>query len=219
MGEGDSRRYVVSVLSPWQAELLLALFESVARQEGWQPGGQIRAYREHSVYFAASVGEELAGGLHLVSGARTFFPSSRSGPNSACNGAKTWPTWPSSPSRRSSAPATICCGNSSSRCGAGAPTTTSPSCGRRFPSRTCLSTTGSAGTCALPDLSACTGENRATRAASVSGNWRTTLPGGREPRRRTGGRLEQAQETPAETGVIQGRGQRRGQRRGKGGSA
>ena len=65
---------VVSVLSPWQAEPLLALFESVARQEGWQPGGQIRAYRKHSVYFAASVGEELAGGLHLVLGGTDVLP-------------------------------------------------------------------------------------------------------------------------------------------------
>lgn len=65
---------VVSVLSPWQAEPLLALFESVARQEGWQPGGQIRAYQAHSVYFAASVGEALAGGLHLVLGGTDVLP-------------------------------------------------------------------------------------------------------------------------------------------------
>ena len=65
---------VVSVLSPRQAEPLLALFESVARQESWQPGGQIRAYREHSVYFATSVGEELAGGLHLVLGGTDVLP-------------------------------------------------------------------------------------------------------------------------------------------------
>jgi ribosomal protein S18 acetylase RimI-like enzyme len=52
------------------AEPLLCLFEELARAEGWQPGGELRAYVPRSVYFALYVqtdgGEELAGGLQLV---------------------------------------------------------------------------------------------------------------------------------------------------------
>lgn len=57
---------VVSVLLPEQSEPLLQLFESVARQEGWQPGEQIRAHRDRSAYFAAYLHGELAGGLQIV---------------------------------------------------------------------------------------------------------------------------------------------------------
>jgi len=45
---------------------LIALFEAVAREEGWQPGDQLRAYQDHSVYFALHVEKTLAGGLQLV---------------------------------------------------------------------------------------------------------------------------------------------------------
>ena len=45
---------------------LINLFEAIARQEGWQPGEQLRAHADHSTYFAAYVGGELAGGMQVV---------------------------------------------------------------------------------------------------------------------------------------------------------
>lgn len=59
----------VAVSSPGEPAdvcALIELFEEVAREEGWQPGDQLRAYQDHCVYFALHIGEQLAGGLHLV---------------------------------------------------------------------------------------------------------------------------------------------------------
>ena len=49
-----------------EVEALIALFEAIAEKEGWQPGGQLRAHQNASTYFAAYVGEELAGGMQIV---------------------------------------------------------------------------------------------------------------------------------------------------------
>jgi len=47
-------------------EELIRLFEVLSAEEGWKPDGQLRAYPANSVYFATYVGDELAGGIHLV---------------------------------------------------------------------------------------------------------------------------------------------------------
>ena len=49
-----------------EAEAVIALFEAIALEEGWQPGDQIRAHVARSVYFGVSVGEVLVGGLQLI---------------------------------------------------------------------------------------------------------------------------------------------------------
>ncbi len=49
-----------------EVEALIALFEATAEKEGWQPGGQLRAHLNASTYFAAYVGDELAGGMQIV---------------------------------------------------------------------------------------------------------------------------------------------------------
>ena len=59
---------------PENIDALIALFEAIAQEQGWQPGDQMRAYREHSVYFGAYVGNALAGGLHLVLGGTDSLP-------------------------------------------------------------------------------------------------------------------------------------------------
>lgn len=53
---------------PEEIEELLLLFERIAREQGWQPGEQLRAYSSHSVYFALKVEGQVCGGLHLVLG-------------------------------------------------------------------------------------------------------------------------------------------------------
>ena len=45
---------------------MATFFERIARQEGWQPGGQLRAHGNASIYFAAYVDGELAGGMQVV---------------------------------------------------------------------------------------------------------------------------------------------------------
>lgn len=49
-----------------EAQCLISLFQKLADELGWRPGDQLHAYPRNSVYFAAMVGEELAGGLQLV---------------------------------------------------------------------------------------------------------------------------------------------------------
>lgn len=49
-----------------EAETVIALFEAIASEEGWQPGDQIRAHAARSVYFGVWMGELLVGGLQLV---------------------------------------------------------------------------------------------------------------------------------------------------------
>lgn len=48
------------------AEPLITMFEAIARKEGWQPGEQLRAHRDVSVYFGIYVEGELAGGMQVV---------------------------------------------------------------------------------------------------------------------------------------------------------
>ena len=45
---------------------LIAIFAGIAEQEGWQPGGELVAYRERSLYFGLYHQGELVGGLQLV---------------------------------------------------------------------------------------------------------------------------------------------------------
>ena len=47
------------------ADKLISLFEQIAEEEGWSPDGQLRAHVGRSVYFAVSVGGELAGGIQM----------------------------------------------------------------------------------------------------------------------------------------------------------
>lgn len=49
-----------------ETEELVRLFEAVADEEGWQPGGQLRAFAQSAVYFALRERGELCGGLQLV---------------------------------------------------------------------------------------------------------------------------------------------------------
>lgn len=54
-----------------RAQALIRLFEQLAREEGWQPGGELRSYLARSTYFAAYASQgtgsaELIGGLQLV---------------------------------------------------------------------------------------------------------------------------------------------------------
>ena len=45
---------------------VITLFERIAAAESWQPGDQLRAHVERSVYFGVWNGEQLVGGLQLV---------------------------------------------------------------------------------------------------------------------------------------------------------
>ena len=56
----------IASLTGAEAEPLVTLFEAIACTEGWQPGGQLRAHRESSVYFGVSVAGELAGGMQVL---------------------------------------------------------------------------------------------------------------------------------------------------------
>ena len=72
--EGDTAEMVqrgsdgISIGIVSDAEPLVRLFERIAAEQGWQPDGQIRAYPDQSVCFAAEVEGILAGGLQLVVG-------------------------------------------------------------------------------------------------------------------------------------------------------
>ncbi len=65
-GHVKSGLYVQVLTDLVDVEALVILFEQVATEQDWQPGGQIRANTERAVHFAASVGDDLAGGLQLV---------------------------------------------------------------------------------------------------------------------------------------------------------
>ncbi|MGC4044840.1 MAG: hypothetical protein QM758_13690 [Armatimonas sp.] len=49
-----------------EAEPVVQLFEGIANLEGWQPGDQLRAHTERSIYFGAFDANRLVGGLQLV---------------------------------------------------------------------------------------------------------------------------------------------------------
>lgn len=49
-----------------EAESVVQLFEQIAAAEDWQPGDQLRAHLERSVYFGVWEGELLVGGIQLV---------------------------------------------------------------------------------------------------------------------------------------------------------
>lgn len=48
-------------------EAVIRLFEQLAQQEGWQPGDQLRAHAERSVYFGVWAEGRLVGALQLIS--------------------------------------------------------------------------------------------------------------------------------------------------------
>lgn len=72
--QGAQEAHVKLLEGPEQRDTLLALFAQTAREQAWQPEAQLRAYQEHSVYFGAYVGDDLAGGLHLVLGGTDCLP-------------------------------------------------------------------------------------------------------------------------------------------------
>lgn len=49
-----------------ESERVIQLFEHIAKEEGWQPGDQLRAHSARSTYLGVWDGEFLAGGLQLV---------------------------------------------------------------------------------------------------------------------------------------------------------
>ena len=57
---------VVRLTEPGETGALVRLFEAVAGEEGWLPGGALRLWTDHSVYFALETEGVLAGGLQLV---------------------------------------------------------------------------------------------------------------------------------------------------------
>lgn len=57
---------VFAATSLAETERLIWMFEGIAGEEGWQPGDQLRAFVQSSVYFMLTVEGELAGGLQLV---------------------------------------------------------------------------------------------------------------------------------------------------------
>lgn len=49
------------------SEPILGFFTAIARQEGWEPGGELEAHRSRSTYFAlTNADENITGGLQLV---------------------------------------------------------------------------------------------------------------------------------------------------------
>lgn len=59
---------VASLEAAGEAEPLIALFESIAHEQGWKSQTQLRAYPDSSIYLGLYVNDELAGGLQLVRG-------------------------------------------------------------------------------------------------------------------------------------------------------
>ena len=69
---------VVTVSSLQEVNEIVALFELLATEEGWEPGDNLRIDRHRSVYFAGRSGHELAGGLQMVLGdGSNALPSQR----------------------------------------------------------------------------------------------------------------------------------------------
>lgn len=62
----ESAGVTVTFLYDCEIETLIRVFEEIATEEGWQPDGQIREYGSNSVFFAALVDGQIAGGLKLV---------------------------------------------------------------------------------------------------------------------------------------------------------
>src|SRR5690242_16859955 len=52
--------------TPAETEACMGLLEAIAQEQGWQPGGQMRAYPEHSLHMVAVVGSAWAGALQMV---------------------------------------------------------------------------------------------------------------------------------------------------------
>jgi hypothetical protein len=67
---------VVLLESETEKEALLTLFEAIAKEQGWKPGQELRAYPHSAIYFALMIDERLIGGLQLVVG-----QDSRKGPS------------------------------------------------------------------------------------------------------------------------------------------
>ncbi len=57
---------VAALTSLCEIEAMVELLEAIAREEGWQPGGQLGAWLQGATYFAVFVEGSLAGGIQLV---------------------------------------------------------------------------------------------------------------------------------------------------------
>ena len=50
-------------------ESVLAFFVGIAREEGWQPGGDLQAHRDRSTYFVLTDGKDSKNGVMVLAGA------------------------------------------------------------------------------------------------------------------------------------------------------
>jgi len=57
---------VVTLTTLQEIEEIVSLFETIGKAEGWQPGDQLRAWLQGTVYFAVQVEGKLAGGIQFV---------------------------------------------------------------------------------------------------------------------------------------------------------
>ncbi len=65
---------VTHLSGPADVEGLLVVFEEIAAQEGWCPGGQLRAYTEPAYHLAAQVEGVIVGGMQIVRSALHSMP-------------------------------------------------------------------------------------------------------------------------------------------------
>lgn len=64
--ENQQREAVVQTCGPEETVQLIELLEQIATELSWQPGQQLRDYRDQAVHFAAYADGALAGGMQLV---------------------------------------------------------------------------------------------------------------------------------------------------------
>lgn len=62
----ESGAEIVALTRLEEIEQLIQVFERIAREEGWNPGDQLRAFMQSTVYLAAQVRGEIAGGVQLT---------------------------------------------------------------------------------------------------------------------------------------------------------
>jgi hypothetical protein len=69
--QANEQTRVALLESDAEKEALLTLFEAIAKEQGWQPGQELRAYPQSAIYFALMIGEQPIGGLQLIVGQRS----------------------------------------------------------------------------------------------------------------------------------------------------
>lgn len=72
--EVDPGTRVVTLAPGPETDALIGFFERAAAELSWQPGAQLRAYRDAARHLAIMVGEEIVGGLQVVAGAGDALP-------------------------------------------------------------------------------------------------------------------------------------------------